>query len=313
MPCTAPIDAWPASPDAKDRRVVFSPFRSYQGARALSIPCGKCVSCIQSRCRATAVRAHHEMMFHDVSSFVTVTYEDSYLPKSGTLEPDEFQRFLKRVRNNHGPFRFLACGEYGDQFKRPHYHALLFGLDFPDAVPWSVSSGEVLKRSPSLETTWGRGQVLIGTASFRSAAYIAGYVGKKAGVRDDRRLLRGAVDPDTGEIFCDPETGEQLPHWKVAPEFIRQSSRPGLGREWIDTYRTDAFPSGFVVINGEKHAVPRYYRKVLTDTEKLLATANAKAASRRHTRDQTQKRLMGRHDAKRYVANQRSRSLDKQS
>jgi hypothetical protein len=286
---------------------------SYSGSRPISLPCGKCVSCIQARCRATAVRAAHEMRYHDESSFLTVTYEDGHLPDGGTLEPDEFQRFLKRVRNNHGPFRFLACGEYGDQFKRPHYHAILFGLGFADQVPWTVSSGQVLCRSPSLEATWGRGQVLIGPASFASAAYIAGYVAKKAVALDDRRLLRGAIDPATGEVRRDPESGEDLPVWKVAPEFVRQSTRPGLGRRWIEEFRGDAFPSGFVVLNGEKHAVPRYYRKVLSEAEQFAATTRAKRAGRRHAKDQTQERLMGRHAAKAYVAAQRSRSFDVQS
>ena len=44
--------------------------------------------------------------------------------------------------------------EYGDKLMRPHYHACLFGFDFPDRVLWSIRDNVRLYRSSILEKLW---------------------------------------------------------------------------------------------------------------------------------------------------------------
>lgn len=59
---------------------------------------------------------------------------DSYLTPS--LRRLDVQLFIKRYRQDYFrrngkrlDFRFSFFGEYGEQFKRPHYHMLVYGLD----------------------------------------------------------------------------------------------------------------------------------------------------------------------------------------
>ena len=62
---------------------------------------------------------------------------------------------MKRVRKFAGSgVRFFGCGEYGDRGGRPHYHGLLFGLDFEDKKLWSVRDGYRVYKSDQLEKLW---------------------------------------------------------------------------------------------------------------------------------------------------------------
>ena len=64
---------------------------------------------------------------------------------------------MKRLRKRIGSkVRFYAGGEYGEQGTiRPHFHACLFGYDFPDKVFYkNTSSGERIYTSKLLESLW---------------------------------------------------------------------------------------------------------------------------------------------------------------
>lgn len=112
------------------------------------------------------MRLFHESMYHEKKGFFTMTYRREDLPKGGSLEKVEFQRFWKRLRKELDvKIKYFACGEYGERFGRPHYHAIVFGigLDSKDVV----------------EGAWGHGSVDVGTVSIRSARYVADYMDKK--------------------------------------------------------------------------------------------------------------------------------------
>lgn len=55
---------------------------------------------------------------------------------------------------------------------------------------------------------------------------------------------------------CNIDTGECI---SVNPEFAVMSLRPGLGTSWYERYKSDAFPSDFLIVEGKKHPVPRFY------------------------------------------------------
>lgn len=191
----------------------------------------------------------HEASLHELSSFVTLTYDDEHCPRRGLVYRD-FQLFMKRLRRRLGRTRFYMCGEYGERTGRPHFHSILFGRWFPDRYYWRKSeSGHEVFRSPVLEELWTAGNSEIGSVTFESAQYVAGYVHKKVYGQDaDAHYSR--VDPDTGEIY------------QVMPEFSRMSLRPGIGADWFKQFRGDVFPHDYVVMEGRKVRPPKYYAKL---------------------------------------------------
>lgn len=161
---------------------------------------------------------------HQDNTFLTLTYEDSKLPRLTspdalpTLNPKHLQDWLKRLRWETAPLklRFYAVGEYGDESWRPHYHVALFNFatcargrtrrDFRNRPL-------ALKCCPScslVQRTWGYGDVDLGTVATESAQYLAGYTTKKMTDPKDDRL-----------------------HGRH-PEFARMSNRPGVGADAMD-------------------------------------------------------------------------------
>lgn len=225
-----------------ERKIVFGePASGCLGS--VQLPCGQCIGCRLERSRQWAMRCMHESQCYDDSSFVTLTYDNDHCPDG--LVYRDFQLFMKRVRKRFGPTRFFMCGEYGERFARPHFHACLFGLSFPDKKRLcTLPSGSVVGSSDLLSGLWGKGFCSVGDVTFESAAYVARYVLKKVG-SDVERL--GIVDYSTGAICV------------RRAEFCQASRRPGLGYPWLVKFHGDVFPRDEVVIRGMKMKPPRYY------------------------------------------------------
>ncbi len=97
------------------------------------VPCGSCIGCRTAQARQWAVRMMHESRGHESNLFVTLTLDDEHLNENRELCPKDFSGFIKSLRKTQERrFSFFGCGEYGEHTNRPHYHALLFGIDFFD-------------------------------------------------------------------------------------------------------------------------------------------------------------------------------------
>ena len=140
----------------RDIKFVSGPteWESYPPNARLKIPCGRCVGCRLERSRQWANRCMLELQYHESSYFVTLTYDDEHVPvtyysenvdgeaRSGlTLRARDLQLFMKRLRKEHSyeRLRFFACGEYGSNSYRPHYHAIIFGLTLDDFCLYQTS------------------------------------------------------------------------------------------------------------------------------------------------------------------------------
>lgn len=252
MPCYSPLQAWrgPKLPTGK-RSVVWKRKDAASSLvdAELRLPCGQCIGCRLERSRQWAMRCVHEASLHKRNCFVTLTYDDPHLPAGGGLSLRDWQLFMKKLRKYAGrcKVRFFMCGEYGEKFCRPHFHACLFNWDFADKVLWSVRDGVRLYRSPRLEKLWGNGFCSVGDVTFESAAYVARYIMKK---------VTGAGAPDRYDVF-DRKTGEVFQESR--PEFVTMSRRPGIARGWFEKFSLDTYPSDFVVLRGMKMKPPRFY------------------------------------------------------
>lgn len=190
----------------------------------------------------------HEAQMHDQNCFITLTYAPEYLPSDGSLHLEHFQKFMKRLRKRYGAgIRFFHCGEYGEENKRPHYHCILFGFDFPDKVlrrevfnPKTPGQYVPYYNSKSLEELWPFGISIIGDVTFESCAYVARYILKKV----------------TGEKADAHYNG-------LAPEYITMSRRPGIGHSFYLKYWRDMYPQDVCIDSrGFKGRPPAYYDKL---------------------------------------------------
>ncbi|WNK13557.1 MAG: replication initiator protein [Microvirus sp.] len=202
----------------------------------------------------------HEAKHWKYNCFVTLTYDDKYLPNPPHLSKEDWQKFIKRLRwaaqtldgriltEGAGNVRYFGCGEYGEQNDRPHYHLLLFNCDFADRV--LAANG--LHESASLSELWPFGFHKIGSVSGASATYVAQYSLKKQGGRTD----------------CDAD-GVVRP-----AAFLRMSLKPAIGAPWLTEFKAD-LQNGYLVNDAIKSAIPRTYVEMLKkkfprDAERVL-------------------------------------------
>jgi hypothetical protein len=213
-----------------------------------SLPCGRCVSCKLSHAKEWATRICHEAQTAKISTYLTLTFDEDNLPADKSVHKAHIQKFIKRLRRRLEPLRFkyFACGEYGDERLRPHYHVIILGWEPLDKQFWSFSkSGHKMYRSTFLEEVWPFGYVTVEDVTFNSAAYVARYSMKKT--RDKKEY----------EII-DYETGE---YNKLNEEFILMSK--GIGKDWWNQFKTDTDKDYLLSGDAEyKNKVPRYYDKL---------------------------------------------------
>ena len=215
LPCLSPIDI-------KDPRYSYKKY--------MLVSCGKCVNCKLNYAKMWSIRIMHELKDWDSACFLTLTYDDEHLPADGSLDKSDLQKFFKRLRKNlkGKKIKYFACGEYGEHFFRPHYHAIVFGLD-------SVRSQKLI------ESSWTLGFISVGSVTSDSANYVARYT-VKGGLADEECYKLG-----------------------LQPQFLVMSRRPGIGSNLATCkdYQSWLSNTGYLVHKGLKYPIPRYYKTKL--------------------------------------------------
>lgn len=192
------------------------------------------------------MRMIHELSSHKDAVFVTLTYDDHHLPDNNSLVKKDLQKFFKRLRQNliyqedYRKIRYFACGEYGDNTQRPHYHAIIFNMS-----PKSKEDQSLINIS------WSKGFVHFGNAEPDSISYVAQYIDKK-------------FSGDLADIEYKQKNRE--------PVFRILSL--GLGRQYLDENYETISKKDHLTLNGISHSLPRYYINRLnieTDSLKKFA------------------------------------------
>jgi hypothetical protein len=300
------------------------------------LPCGQCIGCRLERSRQWAIRCLHEASLHNFNCFITLTFDQKHLLDRSnpfTVDPRDFQLFMKRLRKRlwqdhlrrytllyriSGIFsksltrwlanklfnspRYFSCGEYGDKFGRPHYHACLFGVDFPDKVLWKEVNGFPLYTSKILSSLWPFGFSSIGAVSFESAAYVARYIMKK--VSGDKAKEHYQLSDDDGYSLL-----------QRFPEYTTMSRRPGIAKGWFEKFREDVYVAGTdsVRLRGKKCRPPKYYDSLLEMVDPSLfevTKTNRVAQAVLHEEDNTPDRLWVRERLKKLVTKSLIRPLE---
>lgn len=224
MTCTNPVTLLPKR--NKFGRYNIDPGKYPQG---LSVPCGRCVSCRIKRTQEWTLRMLHELEDYDHASFVTLTYNDEFLPfgndSFGSLCKKDLQKYFKRLRKSlcERKIRYYACGEYGELSQRPHYHFIVFGL-------------HPLQDADLIKDAWRFGYVSIGNVSADSIKYVAKYCQKQY----------------SGEMAVEEYVNKER-------EPVFKLSSLGIGRSYIVDHADQIKRLGYITYKGTKLSIPRYY------------------------------------------------------
>lgn len=231
------------------------------------VRCGNCKACRLEYQNAWAKRAELELKSHDDNLWVALTYdpvhlslqnleyeEDTSLSHLGrigridSLEKDELKLFWKRLRKAVAPIklRYMQCGEYGDRFNRPHYHAIIFGLSPLHPVFSSLHYDAKRKGYVGVLPIWPFGDFWLSEkpATINNAQYLAKYIQKKHKGKDAERYY-----------------SEENKN----PEFFSVSNRPGIGFEKITQFADFYSTHPYYVRNGRKTTLPRYMVEKIND------------------------------------------------
>lgn len=240
MICISPINL------KNDNRKLSTDYRTNQ------VPCGRCLPCLKKRQSTWCFRLQSELESAQSGAFLTLTYDNDNLPLNNglaTLKKRDFQLFMKRLRKKvsktygqENPIKYYACGEYGSNTLRPHYHAIMFNLP-----------KDYILRPQIIADIWSCGHITMDSPDPAAIAYVTKYIMKQ--------------EKWNKELLANRE-----------PEFQLQSK--GLGKNYlsdkmIEYYKKQLTPYLFDKY-GNPYPMPRYYKdKIYNDEEKIIVNNKA--------------------------------------
>lgn len=213
---------WTTSPEG----TAINPLTGEEIQLRIQVPCGRCVVCREQRRNIWADRLELESREAAITYFCTFTYNDENCPDQ--LRKEDLQKFFKRFRHRYS-CRFFACGEYGDHFQRPHYHAVVFLEEMVDKETFEAV----------LREKWPFGFIMARVADREAFRYVAKY---------------------TIKYLRDVPSG-------VEPPFAVMSRRPGISSGFVESSE-NYFREYILLENGARRPLPRYLLSKLGDFER---------------------------------------------
>lgn len=211
----------------------------------VSVPCGHCYKCLTDKREMWSDRIKFDIQYAYKkgcgSSFCTFTYNDDNYPLNGSLSKDEgkkFLKFLKREIDYHNikmPFpkrtesknnvpHYYFVGEYGGKIGRPHYHAIMIGIE-----------SETMKELSRL--CWKKGFSTIYPAYTGSIRYVLKYLDKQS--------------KDNNKVYIDNN---------LEPPFALISK--GIGKQYLlENFKFIEENNGYLS-KGIIRPIPNYYKRL---------------------------------------------------
>lgn len=294
MSCNKPLIAKPEG-FTSSGKVKYMPIARYDVELAkdypdaIKIPCGKCAGCRAQKTREWADRMILELDHSKKAVFLTLTYNDDHLPvkvniNSGqmemTLQPRDLTLFFKRLRKKFkdAEIRYYACGEYGKNTYRPHYHIILFGLglsDFKDLrIQGKNELGDIYYVSDALANDiWKNGYCMLSDVSWNTCAYVARYVKKKDyGLVSDEFVDRMRY-PEYSVMSRDPGIGLYYP---LEHEDFAEKSKYYFGDQKgsVEVYFPKVFLKYLETVDPEKYESLKSMREAAAADKELNRIIN---------------------------------------
>lgn len=258
------------------------------------IPCGKCLHCKTTRVSEWVTRMTLQSMYSGYTYFITLTYDSSILERKFQTDKElmfechltyhninkynkwqlaplvlckrHTQLFWKRFRKNTGiKIQYYLVGEYGHNYGRPHYHAVVWSDEpitaeqFRDA--WQYGSVDVQDIKSNSKKT--------GLNEMTAYRYVCKYLYKdfdfnkiptlKYILKDyeQEKIVNTSDDEDSSYTFKD--------YVRIHSPFMCCSKSPAIGSRYLSQFLPE-FQKGNLRIfgvHGQNLIFPRFYtRKV---------------------------------------------------
>lgn len=248
------------------------------GLEKVPVPCGRCPPCKLRRVNSWVFRLLQEELQHSHAHFVTLTYATQHVPITDngfmtltrgheTVKIDPgiydtprlcrwprkyskevdlccFTKYMKRLRKltDVKGLKYFVVGEYGSANLRPHWHAIVFGVEDPQ----------------HFVDAWGLGEVHIGSVTGDSVAYCMKYIDKPHRIpvhdRDDR-----------------------VPEFSLMSKGLGKNY---LTDSMVDYHKADLSRLYATKEGGHRIALPRYYRqKIYSEDEQRRQARLAQSVS----------------------------------
>lgn len=231
----------------------------------VTVKCGKCLVCKRRKQMEWSIKLINEAKYHKTACFITLTFDNRILldkqsraSKFGANasfifninnSKDYFTKFIKRLRKHYKDkaISYFHIGEYGEKTKRPHHHAIIYGIDFSeDRIEMERSkSGKTQYHSQTLYNLWACGRVSIQDLNPHNTAYICQYSLKK---------------------FKNNELNKQ---YKTIMSF---SNRNKMSVRWArrNQNRTNIIKGYLTDDENKKYRIPRSYLENFKNSDKIL-------------------------------------------
>lgn len=208
-------------------------------SKEMLVPCGQCSECLYRRRNEWVFRLSHELITQkNQAIFLTFTYDDEHLPEDRQVSVRDCQLFMKRLRKYYPDkkLKYFIASEYGTRTRRPHYHAIIYGLTVDD-----TKKAKRLYANELYKNVWKNGFCYVDIVNIFVIRYVAKYIVKN---------------------FMETRRKDYINNM-ITPPFSLKST--GLGLEYlkrnINSFcYNESHPTSYGVVQ-----TPRYYRKKLVE------------------------------------------------